>query len=89
MSNNSNKLFPTGIDPLNDLIQLKKQLAEHTDAIILLQTNQNELILAVTHQLQQDQQQKKRIDALMRLVGKQNEEIKELRNSIAPTTDAD
>ena len=76
-----NKLFPTGIDPLNDLIQLKRQLAEHTDAIIQLQENQNELIKATNELFKLQSENESRITQLMIYIAKNYEKIKDNRNS--------
>jgi predicted transcriptional regulator len=81
----SNKMFPVGIDPLNDLMLIKQQLSEVTDAVILLQTNQNELIRAVTEQIQKQDNMKTSWQAMMQQIRKQDAEIKELRNRITPT----
>jgi peptidoglycan hydrolase CwlO-like protein len=83
----SNKMFPVGVDPLNDLIQIKQQLSEVTDAVILLQTNQNELIRAVSEQQQTQNNMKQSWQAMMQHIRRQDAEIKELRNSIAQRTD--
>jgi hypothetical protein len=82
----SNKMFPVGIDPLNDLIQIKQQLSEVTDAVILLQTNQNELIRAVASQQEIQNNMKTSWQAMMQHIRRQDAEIKELRNSIAQRT---
>ena len=78
-------MFPVGIDPLNDLMLIKQQLSEVTDAVILLQTNQNELIRAVTEQIQKQDNMKTSWQAMMQQIRKQDAEIKELRNRITPT----
>jgi predicted nucleic acid-binding Zn-ribbon protein len=83
----SNKMFPVGIDPLNDLMLIKQQLSEVTDAVILLQTNQNELIRAVSEQQQTQNNMKQSWQAMMQHIRRQDAEIKELRNSIAQRTD--
>lgn len=83
----SNKMFPVGIDPLNDLMLIKQQLSEVTDAVILLQTNQNELIRAVSEQQKTQNNMKQSWQAMMQQIRRQDAEIKELRNSITPTTD--
>lgn len=80
-------MFPVGVDPLNDLIQIKQQLSEVTDAVILLQTNQNELIRAVSEQQQTQNNMKQSWQAMMQHIRRQDAEIKELRNSIAQRTD--
>lgn len=84
-----NKMFPLGIDPLTDLIQIKKQLNEVTDAVIQLQTNQNELIKAVTDLMQTQQTIRAGHKAIQQHITKQDAEIKELRNSLAPSTTTD
>ena len=81
-----NNLFPAGIDPLNDLIQIKQQLSEVTDAVIILQNNQNELIRAVGEQQQTQNNMKQSWQAMMQHIRRQDAEIKELRNSIAQRT---
>ena len=85
----SNKMFPVGVDPLNDLIQIKQQLSEVTDAVILLQTNQNELIRAVSSQQEIQNNMKQSWQAMMQHIRRQDAEIKELRNSIASRTATD
>jgi hypothetical protein len=80
-------LFPTGIDPLQDLINLKLQSQQLTEAVIQLQTNQNELISSLRKSHQQEQYQKQMNQKLLQRIGQQDAEIKELRNSITPRTD--
>ena len=81
-------LFPTGIDPLQDLINLKLQCQQLTEAVIQLQTNQNEMIHAYRKSQQLEQHQKQLNQKLLQRIGQQDETIKELRNRITPSTDS-
>jgi hypothetical protein len=82
-----NDLFPTGIDPLQDLINLKLQCHQLTEAVIQLQTNQNEMINSYRKSQQLEQHQKQLNQKLLQRIGQQDETIKELRNRITPRTD--
>lgn len=74
-------LFPAGLDPLKDLLELKRELTTHTEAIIQLQLNQNELIKAMAALQNDNLAHQERINFLLNQNNKLNAEIKKLRNS--------
>lgn len=71
-----NKHFPAGIDPLSDLLQLKTDQVQHTEAIIQLQENQNELIRATNDLLRQQSETNERIRQMMIYITNNYEKIK-------------